>query len=144
MSGTGEDTESGSVDVELLSVVSDLQWRGLTVEVSGRGSAIARLSKPARAAALNAIRAALENVLEHAGTESADLFIDDNADQVMIMVVDQGRGYDADAVGSDRLGLRLSIVKRVEDCGGQATVWTQPGVGTSVVLTLPKERAREA
>ena len=143
MSGTVDATECWSVDEELLGVVSDLQWRGLTVEVSGRGSAIAELSLPARTAALDAIRAALENVLAHAGTESADLFIDDNADQVMIMLVDKGRGYDAHAVGGDRLGLRLSIVKRVEDCGGRATVWTQPGVGTSVLLLFPKERRHE-
>jgi signal transduction histidine kinase len=131
-------TASASVDLGLLGVVRDLQWRGLSVELSGAGSALSLVDSDTRTAALGAIRAALENVLVHAETSSADVFIDDNPDEVMVMITDQGTGFDPDAVGSDRLGLRLSIVKRVEDCGGRATVWSQPGVGTSVVLSLPK------
>ena len=138
MAGELEVTDSGSVDLDLIRVISDLQWRGLSVELSGSGSALGQLSRPARTAALNAIRAALENVLVHAGTTSVDLFIDETPDDVMVMIVDQGAGFDPEAVGSDRLGLRLSIVKRIEDCGGRATVWSRPGVGTSVVLSLPK------
>lgn len=138
MAGTSEPTASGRVDLDLLGVVSDLQWRGLSVEISGAGSALSLLDPPTRTATLSAISAALENVLVHAGTTSADLFIDDNADEVMIMVVDQGSGFETDAVGDDRLGLRLSIVKRIEDCGGRATLWSRPGVGTSVLFSLPK------
>jgi signal transduction histidine kinase len=126
------------VDLELLGVVSDLQWRGLSVEISGTSSALSILDPATRTAALGAIRAALENVLVHAGTSSADVFIDDNPDEVMVMVVDQGTGFDVDAVGDDRLGLRLSIVKRIEERGGRANLWSHTGVGTSVVLTLPK------
>lgn len=140
MSGEAETaaSASASIDLDLLGVVSDLQWKGLTVDLSGSDSALTQLTKHGRSAALNAIRAALENVLLHSGTASADLFIDDNAHQVMIMVVDQGVGFDPDAVGSDRLGVRLSIIKRVEDCAGSATVWSELGVGTSLLLTLPK------
>ena len=138
MAGDSEPTASVPVDLELLSVVSDLRWRGLSVEISGSGAALSLLDDPTRAAALGAIRAALENVLVHAGTSSADVFIDDNPDEVMVMVVDQGKGFEAEAVGDDRLGLRLSILKRVEDGGGRATLWSRPGVGTSVVLSLPK------
>ena len=138
MAGESASTDSVPVDLELLSVFSDLRWRGLSVEISGSGAALSLLDGTTRAAALGAIRAALENVLVHAGTSSADVFIDDNPDEVMVMVVDQGKGFEADTVGDDRLGLRLSIIKRVEDGGGRATLWSRPGVGTSVVLTLPK------
>lgn len=143
MAGSPEPTASVPVDLELLGVVRDLQWRGLSVEISGSGSALSLLDPPTRTAALGAIRAALENVLAHAGTSSADLFIDDNPDEVMVMVVDQGKGFEADAVGDDRLGLRLSITKRIEDGGGRVNFWSRPGVGTSVVLSLPK-RAGDA
>jgi signal transduction histidine kinase len=140
MAGTEEPVTSGRVDLDLLAVVSDLQWRGLSVEISGSGSALSQLDTPTRTAALSAISAALENVLVHAGTTSADVFIDDNADEVMVMIADQGAGFEMNAVGDDRLGLRLSIVKRVEDSGGRATLWSRPGVGTSVLLSLPKTR----
>ncbi|MEX1077763.1 MAG: ATP-binding protein [Homoserinimonas sp.] len=138
MAEMSEPTSSGRVDLDLLAVVSDLQWRGLSVEISGAGSALALVGGPTRAAALNAISAALENVLVHAETTSAELFIDESPGEVMVMVVDQGKGFTPDSVGEDRLGLRLSIVNRIEDCGGRAALWSQPGVGTSVVLSLPK------
>jgi len=131
-------TASSSVDLGLLGVVKDLQWRGLSVEISGQGSALSLVDSETRTAALGAIRAVLENVLVHADTSSADVFIDDTPDEVMVMIADQGKGFLREAVGSDRLGLRLSIVRRIEDCGGRATLWSQPGVGTTVVLSLPK------
>ncbi len=131
------DDRSLPVDVELLSVVRDLQWRGLSVEVSGSGSALSQLDRPARSAALAAIRAALDNVLTHAGTTSADVFIDDTAVEVMVMVVDQGAGFEADDASTR--GVKASIVERIQSCGGRVTVWSQLGVGTSVVVSLPKE-----
>lgn len=133
-----EQNPSGRVDLDLVELVSDLQWRGLSVEISGAGEGLSRLDTSTRVATFSAIRAALENVLAHAGTESAEVFIDESPDEVMVMVVDEGAGFDADAVDSDRLGLRLSIVKRIEDCGGRATLWSRPGVGTSLLLSLPK------
>lgn len=131
-------TASSAVDLGLLGVVKDLQWRGLSVEISGAGSALSQVDSETRTAALGAIRAVLENVLVHAETSAADVFIDDNPDEVMVMIADQGKGFEPETVGSDRLGLRLSIVRRIEDCGGRATLWSQPGVGTTVVLSLPK------
>jgi signal transduction histidine kinase len=136
MEGTDETVETGQLDVELLHLVTELQWRGLSVEVSGSGR-LTSLSRQSRAVVLDAIRASLENVLVHAGTASADLFLDDSAGELMIMIADEGKGFDPGGVGSDRLGLRLSIMKRIQDCGGSASIWSQPGVGTSIVLSLP-------
>lgn len=133
------ESPTGAVETDLLAVVSELQWKGLSVDVSGDSSALALLSVPNRVIALNAVRAALENVLKHAGTTTADLFIDTAADRVMIMVVDDGSGFDLEAVEPDRLGLRFSIAKRVEDAGGKSTVWSAPGAGTSVILSIPRE-----
>ena len=39
--------------------------------------------------------------------------------------------------GSDRLGLRQSVRKRIERLGGSVVIWSRPGAGTSVLLTLP-------
>jgi len=55
------------------------------------------------------------------------------------MVIDQGVGFDVDAVPSDRLGLRASVVRRVEDAGGTVRIWSKPNSGTSVLITLPSE-----
>jgi signal transduction histidine kinase len=50
------------------------------------------------------------------------------------VISDDGRGFDADAVPADRLGLRVSIRERVDAVGGSASVRSTPGGGTVVVL----------
>jgi len=54
-----------------------------------------------------------------------------------VMVIDSGSGFVEQSVGGDRLGLRQSIRGRIEGVGGSVQVWTTPGVGTSVSLTVP-------
>ena len=52
-------------------------------------------------------------------------------------MLDEGRGFDRDLVPADRLGLRASVQERIAAVGGGATIWTQPGRGTSVMLRVP-------
>ena len=122
----------------LTTLVSDFQWRGLTVDFGGDPEAI-RLSEPATVAALGAVRASLENVLAHSGVTTAEVILTRADNLATIMVVDSGAGFDPAAVGSDRLGLRASIVQRVELSGGSVRVWSTPGFGASVMITLPME-----
>jgi signal transduction histidine kinase len=53
------------------------------------------------------------------------------------MVVDHGRGFDPSAVGEDRLGIRSSVIARIENCGGSVRLWSAVGAGTSIVMTVP-------
>ncbi len=55
---------------------------------------------------------------------------------VEVFVRDRGRGFDPDAVPDDRLGLRGSVVGRMERHGGSARVRSAPGEGTEVALTI--------
>jgi signal transduction histidine kinase len=59
------------------------------------------------------------------------------ADDITLMVTDQGAGFDMAKIPADRLGVRTSIIQRIEDVGGSAQIWSSPGGGTSVVLTIP-------
>jgi signal transduction histidine kinase len=59
---------------------------------------------------------------------------------VSAMVIDAGRGFALDARTDGRLGVGTSIVGRLETIGGSATVWSQPGKGTSVLLRVPAAR----
>ena len=55
---------------------------------------------------------------------------------VEIIVTDDGRGFNPSRVGIDRLGVRLSILQRVNSQpGGHAIVRSAKGAGTTVVLT---------
>ena len=55
-----------------------------------------------------------------------------------VTVRDRGAGFDLDRVDRARLGLRRSIAERTADCGGQAAVWSAPGQGAVVRLSLAR------
>jgi len=128
---------------ELIALISEMQWRGLTVDLTGGSDEeIARLSPENITLATAAVRACLENVLKHAEIASVELVLSAGQGSVTIMVIDQGVGFDVDAVPGDRLGLRASVTRRVENAGGTVRIWSKPRSGTSVLITLPSE-ARE-
>jgi signal transduction histidine kinase len=134
----------GDLRSEVRAVVADMRARGLTVHVSLE--APTGLTVPARVitAMSNATREALSNVAAHAGTAEAwvrvCLTASDQAEvpcRVQVVVRDRGTGFDLARVDEARLGLRRSITERTADCGGQASIWSQPGQGTVVSLSWP-------
>jgi signal transduction histidine kinase len=127
------------------AVVADMRAQGLNVRLeidAGTGPVV-----PARVimAISNAAREALSNVATHAGTGEAWVSVcltplEGNAEvpcRVQVIVRDQGTGFDPARVGRARLGLRRSIAERTADCGGQASIWSEPGQGTVVSLSWP-------
>ena len=58
-------------------------------------------------------------------------------DEVTFMISDQGAGFDTATVDPQRLGIRSSIVGRMEDVGGRVRVWSSPGTGTTVLIGVP-------
>jgi signal transduction histidine kinase len=122
---------------ELGRMVSEFQWRGLSIHVTGSGSGIYRLDAAVATALVAAIRACFENALRHSGAGVAELELVYTDESVTVMVTDQGVGFDASAIPSDRLGLRTSVLDRMEAVGGSAQIWSSRGQGTSVVITAP-------
>ncbi|MBN9149829.1 MAG: hypothetical protein KF692_04220 [Cryobacterium sp.] len=122
---------------ELLAVMSDFRWRGLTVEVGGGDALSAELAPAAAAALVGAVSGSLENIVRHSGSDSAEVFVDSTADSLSVMIVDHGRGFDPEAVPDNRLGIRRSLVKRIESCGGTVRIWSAVGSGTSILITVP-------
>lgn len=111
--------------------------RGLVVEITGDTEALARLAPDSDRELGLAVQQCLVNVLLHSGVTVAEVVIDADDQNVSVMVLDAGRGFlEADA-GSDRLGLRQSVRHRIERLQGSVVVWSRPGAGTSVLLTLP-------
>ena len=121
----------------LFSAVEETRALGLYVDVTGDPAAVARLD-PARAAALGlAAKQCLINVLKHSGVDRADVVVFGADSDVSVMIVDTGKGFVVDEAGADRLGIRASVLRRMESVGGDAKLWSAPGRGTSVVLRVP-------
>jgi signal transduction histidine kinase len=89
-------------------------------------------------ALLAAAREAMVNAARHAGADSVDVYAEVNPASVTVFVRDRGRGFDLSAVPDDRMGVRHSIVGRMERHGGRATVRTAPGDGTEVRLEMDR------
>jgi signal transduction histidine kinase len=130
------DDEDATLRNEIMRMVSSFQWQGLSIHVTGSGSGVYKLDPDVGRALIAAIRAALENVLKHSGATVAELELI-YADDVTVMITDQGRGFDPDGIPEDRLGVRGSIIERLEAVGGSARIWSSTGGGTSVVMTVP-------
>jgi signal transduction histidine kinase len=94
-------------------------------------------------AMLQAAREAMVNAAKYAGgsngeTPSVSVYAEVDGEDVMIFVRDRGRGFDLDAVPADRMGVRESIIGRMERNGGKAEIRTAPGEGTEVRLELKR------
>lgn len=85
---------------------------------------------------------AMANSLQHAGSAESVrrwLHIEGvGAEGLEIEIGDSGAGFELEAVPPRRLGLRTSILERVANAGGEATVVSQPGMGAVVRLRWPK------
>jgi signal transduction histidine kinase len=84
---------------------------------------------------------AMVNSMQHAGgpevLRSISIRGGSPAATVHIVVRDEGRGFSADEVPAERLGLRVSIRDRLAKVGGRARIESEPGNGTTVVILWP-------
>lgn len=86
-------------------------------------------------ALLEASAEALRNSVVHAGPASRAVHVRLASSGVDVTVLDDGRGFDVDAVGEARLGIAVSIRDRMRSLpGGRALVVSRLGLGTRVVL----------
>ncbi|MFT2018533.1 MacS family sensor histidine kinase [Streptomyces sp. 796.1] len=115
---------------------------GAKVSLAEPGAPVLLPAHAARELA-GAVGAALDNVRRHAGDGAqAWILIEDEPDQVIVTVRDDGPGIPAgrlaDAEREGRLGVALSIRGRLRDLGGSAELVSVPGQGTEVELRVPR------
>lgn len=128
----------------LQAIIDDAAAGEVRIELSGDVSVLDGLDAEAFDEFARAIGQCVANVRRHAGVSSADVILGAGTDEVSAMVIDGGRGFPLDARTDGRLGVGTSIVGRLETIGGSATVWSQPGKGTSVLLRVPTSRRSTA
>ena len=88
------------------------------------------------------VQEALLNIVRHARATHADILIERGADQIRILVEDDGIGFDtAWAMESGRLGL-VGLRERTEMLGGRLEVDSTLGVGTMVLVEVPNDDTR--
>jgi signal transduction histidine kinase len=135
----------GDLSGAVRAVAAEMRGRGLDVHVDIADDVPLTVPPRVADAISNAVREALSNVAAHAGTAQAFVEVSsigpaetaEGAQGLQVSVRDFGAGFDLARVGQARLGLRRSIVERVADCGGKASIWSAPGEGTLVCVSWP-------
>jgi signal transduction histidine kinase/phage shock protein PspC (stress-responsive transcriptional regulator) len=94
------------------------------------------------AALVRALREAASNAVRHAGAP-VSVYVEAGPGGVEAFVRDRGPGFDLAAVPADRLGVRESIVGRMQRHRGTATIRSVPGEGTEVKLVMPEQIPQE-
>lgn len=105
------------------------------IQISRRDQA--KISIPADvASALNeATLQAILNAQQHAGKGATlELHAKSNQSGIKLVVKDNGRGFRMSRVPKSRLGVRVSIIQRLQSVGGRAFVDSRPGAGTAIIL----------
>jgi len=86
---------------------------------------------------------ALQNVSSHAEATEARIIISYSPEMLKINVMDNGRGFDLQAVETNNVGHLglLGMRERAESLGGYLNINTSPGEGTTVELLVPVRTA---
>ncbi|MBI5497116.1 MAG: sensor histidine kinase [Deltaproteobacteria bacterium] len=103
---------------------------------TGRGTA--RLAPGVETVLFRVAQEALHNVVRHAGAQHASVVLVRRDGQVLLLVEDDGRGFDPDAArrSAGSLGL-LGMEERLALVGGVLTVDSVAGRGTTVRASIP-------
>lgn len=123
---------AGTLGDRLEELAETLEERhGHAIEVVTVGTAQGAWLDPL----LQAAQEAMRNGVRHAG--SVRVYAEAGPDGAEVFVRDRGTGFDLDAVPADRLGVRESIIGRMQRSGGTAQLTTGPD-GTEVRLHQPR------
>jgi len=93
------------------------------------------------AAVTDATIQAVQNSVQHAGPASIERSVRLKAhhDGFKIVIVDLGKGFRVSRVAKDRLGVRLSIISKVEKVGGRVFIDSRIGEGTNVIIEWQRD-----
>ncbi|MFQ5614075.1 MAG: GAF domain-containing protein [Anaerolineae bacterium] len=105
---------------------------------------VRRLPGPVETALFRVVQEAISNIAEHAGAGKVDISLDFRKRFVIVIVEDNGVGFDLDEVtrlpDGQRRGLGLlGMQERIELLGGDIRIASEPDVGTSLFISVPVE-----
>jgi len=90
---------------------------------------------------------AINNIRRHSQANTATISLSKVDGAIQLLIKDNGKGFDVpkttqQALSRQHLGL-LGIQERIELVGGNATVESQPGRGTRILVTAPLSSLRD-
>jgi len=119
------------------------EHNGVATDFHSQGVETHRLPTEFETTLYRITQEALTNVLRHAKAQRVSVLLERRPDHVLLIVEDDGRGFDAQAVlkapgAHGRLGL-LGMQERVILVNGTFEIESAPGAGTTVFVRIPLE-----
>ena len=106
------------------------------VEVDCAVELDAKLDASLESTCYRIVQESLTNVARYAEASHVEIRVTAGADQVELLVRDDGKGFDMNNRKRKSRGI-IGMRERVELLGGQLTLESSPGKGTSISATLP-------
>lgn len=119
--------------------VADCQRRTtLEIDLAVAGLDGRRLPPEIETALYRIVQEGLTNIIRHANAQTASIFIEYNEGKVLVVIEDDGRGFDVHHLQHQdgHLGL-YGIRERAELLSGKMEIETQAGHGTSLYVEIP-------
>lgn len=132
-------------DLGLVAAIEALSLRtfGPEVEVNVATDIHPHLPMHLETALYRICQELLNNVRKHAGARRVEVNLESGKEEVRMIVIDDGRGFDVDAYHNLRpetsFGL-AGVTERVELVGGRLDITSEPGRGTRAEVRIPVER----
>ena len=112
-----------------------IRRQSLQITIDTEGASDEPVPSEVAAAVTESALQALANAIHHAGNGAKiEVLLRGSQKGIKIVVKDNGRGFRPSRIPKDRLGLRLSIVGRVQSVGGRVFIDSKIGVGTNVII----------
>jgi len=115
------------------------QTSGVKVRVEVTGTPVA-LSPALEVTLFRTAQEGLANIAKHAGASQAGLTLSYTHDVVVLDVLDDGAGFDAEGAGAPNGGHRYGLTamrRRLRQVGGSLAVESAPGEGTAISASVP-------
>jgi signal transduction histidine kinase len=111
-------------------------------EVDAEISATA-FNLPLRRSLLMAIKETLNNAVKHSGATELRLKLHWPGQRLVMVVQDNGKGFDPAGVNLERNGL-ANLEQRMQELGGSCRITSQPGQGCRVEFNVPLKNPRRS
>lgn len=140
VSGTTTEPDADTGEIDVRALIEPLASAQITI--SCPATPVLLPAAAARAVG-GAARAAVDNICRHAGAGARGwVLVEDEGATIRVSVRDDGPGFVNgrldDAVAAGRFGVSQSIIGRMRDVGGTATVRSAPGQGTEVDVRVAR------
>jgi signal transduction histidine kinase len=123
----------------LVAAVRDLASRSgfpVVVQADDEAADLHLLGATATVEVYRIIQEALANAAHHSGAQRARVSIAREDGRLMVVVADEGRGFDPAEISESGIGL-AGMVERSRLLGGQLSIESAPDAGTRVTISLP-------